>query len=397
MTEATLPSSPWLRSPLWDGIWLLSGLWLVLLALLLQQTSLEWFYISGTFTLWLAHRFGTTYLAFCSPTYHSLIQKHSFRFILAPLLIGFGVFGFLLLPQTWIPFNRIQRIMLLGFVDYFFSLYHFAVQHYGVVSIYRVRAGQRPDASQKRWEKLYCLGMGGGMVLIAEILHGTSFLAQWHEMPFPQVKEPHTILEGLDADLIYRCLFAGMLWVAVCTAFLGMIELRRGTASLPKLLYILSLGGLGIAAFYLDPFTFLMIWNLQHWLVALGLTSHMAVNGAHLSISQDRHHGSAWYRFWNRINRHRWSTLAVLVLCSIVLTPFFEVDTTSESDRYGHLLFPVILQLLENSTLLIILVGLGFSTGFIHYLMDRSLFRFSHPATRQRSLPLLLSSFSKTK
>jgi hypothetical protein len=47
------------------------------------------------------------------------------------------------------------------------------------------------------------------------------------------------------------------------------------------------------------------------------------------------------------------------------------------------------MELLENSNWFILLVGIGIATGFLHYLMDRAVYRFSDFETRLSARKLL--------
>ncbi len=54
-------------------------------------------------------------------------------------------------------------------------------------------------------------------------------------------------------------------------------EFRSG-GSLPRLLYLLQMGVMVGAAFVLDPFRFLVLWTIQHWMAAVGLVSFLGGN-----------------------------------------------------------------------------------------------------------------------
>ena len=73
----------------------------------------------------------------------------------------------------------------------------------------------------------------------------------------------------------------------------------------------------------------------------------------------------------------------------MILTPFFEIEAASSGARYSELIFPSLMFWLENSTWVIILVGLGLATGFLHYFMDRAVYRFSDEETRMTAKNLL--------
>jgi TonB family protein len=66
-----------------------------------------------------------------------------------------------------------------------------------------------------------------------------------------------------------------------------------------------------------------------------------------------------------------------------VLLPIFEVEANRETGTYyGDRIFGALATQLRTSTWVPALVALGFATGFIHYLLDRSVYRMSDPKVR---------------
>ena len=130
-------NSFWLRSPAWDGFWMLSGIWLPILLLALSRAdqALQILLIVSVFALWLPHRFATAYNAFCTPAYRTLVLSHKKRFIALPLLIIAGTFLFVFAPRQVLALSAMTRIQILATIFFLYNSYHFAVQHYGVLSI----------------------------------------------------------------------------------------------------------------------------------------------------------------------------------------------------------------------------------------------------------------------
>ena len=57
---------------------------------------------------------------------------------------------------------------------------HFAAQHFGLLSLYRSRAGRSADASTRRLDRWFALVVGGGFVVIANALTGSiAFQDRW--------------------------------------------------------------------------------------------------------------------------------------------------------------------------------------------------------------------------
>jgi hypothetical protein len=77
---------------------------------------------------------------------------------------------------------------------------------------------------------------------------------------------------------------------------------------------------------------------------------------------------------------------------SLVLLPLFEVEANRESGTYyGDRIFGAFATQLRTSSWVPALLALGFATGFIHYLLDRSVYRMSDPQVRAAASGLLMS------
>ena len=86
--------SPWVRGPGWDGLWMLSGLWLAPIVLWLsrgyadpEESPLDSLYFGLTALFWIGHRLCSTYLAFCTEAYRPLLRTQPMRFVVIPLLV----------------------------------------------------------------------------------------------------------------------------------------------------------------------------------------------------------------------------------------------------------------------------------------------------------------------
>src|SRR4051812_11376218 len=142
-------SSRWVRGPLWDGFWMLSGLWLVPIVLWLaygysdpESSPLDLLYFGLTALFWIGHRLCSTYLAYCTEAYRPLLRSEPIRFIALPLLVTAACFAIFLPPDAALPWTRQERLIAMAIVDYAWVTYHFAAQHFGALSLYRTRAGR---------------------------------------------------------------------------------------------------------------------------------------------------------------------------------------------------------------------------------------------------------------
>ena len=141
--------SPWVRGPVWDGVWVLSMFWLVPLALCLahgyaqpESSPLDLFYFGVTALFWIGHRLCSTWLAYCTEAYRPLLRAQPVRFVVLPLLLTVTCFLVFLPSDSALPWTREERLVALAMLDYALVTYHFAAQHFGALSLYRARVGR---------------------------------------------------------------------------------------------------------------------------------------------------------------------------------------------------------------------------------------------------------------
>jgi len=131
-------------------------------------------------------------------------------------------------------------------------------------------------------------------------------------------------------------------------------------------------------------FLFLVVWTSQHWIVATGLASQTP--GAEPTPKTDH----LFRRALHQLNIRPWAILLFLTALSIFLLPLFEVEANREvGTYYGDRIFGVLATQLRTSSWVPALLALGFASGFIHYLLDRSVFRMSEPQVRMAAAGLL--------
>jgi hypothetical protein len=162
-------------------------------------------------------------------------------------------------------------------------------------------------------------------------------------------------------------------------------ETRAPRSSLPRVLYILGLAAMvAIALQPRGPFFFLVIWTSQHWILATGLASQTPSGEPAPANGTVR-------RLFHALNARPWAILLVLVVASVLLLPFFEVEGNRQGvgTYYGDRIFGAVAEGLRTSSWVPALVALGFATGFVHYLLDRSVYRMSDPRVREAACGLL--------
>lgn len=383
--EQTVPrtTSAWLHGPLWDVVWLHGALWLAPLALWLVYAQpgpganpLDLLYFALTALFWIGHRLSSVWLAYCTEAYRPLLRAQPLRFVALPVAVSAACFAWFLPPDDALPWTRAERLVALALVDYAFVTHHFAAQHFGALSLYRARAGGTQTAAARRRDRLFALGVGGLLVLLADALAGAvAYQTLW-------------LADGAVGTWLVSAQqgLRGAAILALLVATGGMLaaELRAERVSVPRLLYVLGVAAM--VAIALQPrsaFLFLVLWNAQHWLLATGLASRTP-------SAEPAPARGAVRRALHALNTRPWAMLLLLAGASILLLPLFEVEANREGGTYyGDRLYGAAAAALRESSWLPALVALGFATGFVHYALDRSLYRLSDPAVREAARGLL--------
>ena len=360
---------------------MLSALWLAPLALWLangqaRSGALDTLYAAITALFWIGHRLGSAWLAYATEAYRPLLRAAPVRFLFLPLLGVTACFAILLPSDSALPFTRMERFIALAILDYAASTYHFGAQHFGALSLYRARAGLAADPGARRRDRLFALGVGGALVLVADALAGAAayqklWLDNWRPAWFAPPVEP--IRDGL------------LLLLAAATAAMLLAEARANHRSLPRILYILGLAVMvAIALQPRSPFLFLVIWSSQHWILACGLVSRVP-------RLEPFPAGGRLRRALHALNSRGWALMLLVILVSVLLLPVFEVEANwpDSGPYFGDRIFGQFAVGLRTSSFVPLLLALGFASGFVHYLLDRSVFRLSDSQVRSAARGLL--------
>ena len=374
----------WIKSPAWDFVWVLNALWLAPLVFLLawghddvRASPVDGLFFALTVPLWFGHRVSSAWLAYATPSYRPLLATQRLRFVVAPLAIAMACFALLLAPERVLPMPLTERVVWFAVLDYLLVSHHFAAQHFGLLSLYRARAGRASDSIARRLDRWFALVVGGGFVVVAEALAGSiAFQERWID----------PLLGPGGSGVFARTLRdGGIVFVVILTVLMLRVELRSQRPSPPRVAYVLGVSAMVLFAFLArDPFLFIVLWSVQHWSAAMGLASLAASGGAQAP-------GTHWQRLLAPINRRGWAVLLVLAVVSTLLLPVMEVEAVSDEYAYADRIFGAAAQWLRSSPFVPALLALGFATGFIHYLLDRAAFRFSSPDVRQAARGLLQS------
>ncbi len=370
----------WIKSPAWDLVWVLNTVWLAPLVFLLgldhddvRASPVDWLFFVLAVPLWFGHRVSSAWLAYATPAYRPLLATQRLRFVVAPLAIAVACFAVLLAPESVLPMPLTERVVCLAVLDYLLVSHHFATQHFGLLSLYRARAGRSSDANARRLDRWFALVVGGGFVVLANALAGSiAFQDRWID----------PLLGEALSDTVARTLRDGsMVVVVTITALMLRVELRSQRPSPPRVAYVVGVSAIVLFGF-LNPFLFLVLWSVQHWSAAMGLASLAASGGAQAT-------GAHWQRLLAPINRRGWAVLLVLAVVSTLLLPVLEVEAVTDEYAYADRIFGEAALWLRSSSFVPALLALGFATSFIHYVLDRAAFRFSSPDVRQAARGLL--------
>jgi hypothetical protein len=379
-----LPSTSmrWIKNPVWDLVWVLNPLWLAPLVFLLMRghddaraSPVDWLFFALAVPLWFGHRVSSAWLAYATPGYRPLLKTQRLRFVVAPLAIAFACFVLLLAPESALSMPLTERVVWLAVLNYLLVSHHFAAQHFGLLSLYRARAGRPSDAIARRLDRSFALVVGGGLVVLAEALAGSiAFQERWID----------PLLGAGWSDVLARTLRdGGVLCVLILTGLMLGVELRSQRPSLPRAAYVLGVSAMVLVGFLArDPFVFIVLWSVQHWSAAMGLASLAASGGTEAPCTR-------WQRLLAPINRRGWAVLLVLAVVSVLLLPVMEVEAVTDEYAYADRIFGEAARWLRSSPFVPALLAVGFASGFVHYLLDRAAFRFSSPEVRQAARGLL--------
>jgi hypothetical protein len=246
----------WIRGPWWDCCWILSGLPIGLGLVMLSPTV--YLVLALTLLLEHGHLLSPLALAWSHAGFRQIIRRHPTKYIgvpvaliLAASAIGIATFLFADLHVNIGLKVRVnladykQPFVIMVVLYWLCNAYHFGMQNFGVLSIYRRKSG----SGNRRADMAYCLF----------IQAAASFL----------VFVPHLGLDRDDAwDLYIPIAFASVLAMMLWESRLS-----------PRILFILT-DAAGLALMFWSGLWGFAIWSVNHWLVAIGLSSHVYANNA---------------------------------------------------------------------------------------------------------------------
>ena len=379
--------SGWIQSPGWDIVWMFSALWggalflgATLAAPLMTLVALIFLFDRMASAL---HNWSTTYLVFFSSLLSEERRRHPWVYYGVPGLIvtvsfALGLYtsghqrytagrGFT--ADLW-PWGLYLALFWVG------HFWHFGQQDFGVLSIYRTRAGQSASID-RRVDRFFTAMM---MFLVQPVVYlclvtSTAFTEMFHT----------TI--PVSAEL-GRSLAGGAVAVgALLSVGVGGFELSKPKRSLPKLLYIfviflhpVLLYGAVQAKAETVAFLYLFAYLWSHWLIAVGLSARI---------------NSRYYR--TRGDSPFMAMLRHLAVMGFIIGLVYLVVEgnkqyllfNTDGFRYKEILAGIP----PEQTLVVGLVlGYFLAEQLLHYYADRRLFRFRDPGVRRKVEPLLFGN-----
>ena len=152
VVEAKRTSGRWLESAWWDGVFLMNALWLApLLALAWMagraDAACAAFLKLGAVLLWGGHLLSPVVAAWRSPRLRASMREDPGRWIYRPLAVLAAGVALGLLGLTRSGATGAYTLLLVVFVVW--NTWHFAGQHFGVLSIYRRIVGAHDDGARR--------------------------------------------------------------------------------------------------------------------------------------------------------------------------------------------------------------------------------------------------------
>ncbi len=386
-SSPTLPlaGASWIQSARWDLFWMFAGLWGAGLILLATGAPALAGGLLGLLVLERAvattHAWSTTWMVLGSDLLAEERRDDPWKYRWKPL--GIAAFA-LALGVTVGTTQRFPTDGRLGPELWAWALYialfwvghfwHFGNQDFGVLTLYRARAGQ--DAPRdRRVDKLYTALM---MFVVQPVL----FVALLGSTAFGELVRS---LLPLPAALLPIASDAAVSVAVLATLAMVVFESAKPKRSVPKLLYVgviflhpallysaLRSGSETLGLLYVVTY----LWS--HWFIAVGLVSR--INTRHYR-SRGETGGFAALRHVAVVG----GIAGVVILATAPYTDYVLFNTPQFA-------YKSVLDAIAPARAWIIGLAMGFflAEQLVHYYCDRCLFRFRDPRVRRKVAPLVL-------
>jgi hypothetical protein len=269
------------------------------------------------------------------------------------LIVAFFLL-FFSLPYKLFPADTDTRLKIYGIIVFPYLYYHYALQHYGILVMYRSRANQKLSSFHRKFEKLFC-HLTVSLTVTALILRN-----------FYELKVGSWSLSGLFRTPSVDWNILAWIIIIPTSSVYFFLELRNQNRSIPKMLYAFSMPLMSLVLTLKDFYLSWMLIDIQHTLAIFGLGGHFMTNYA--VIERKVNPKKTMLRYYG-----------YLLLTSTVLSIiyYFFSAQGSGDNRLGAILKGVIPQIEEENPLRIFFFALFVGQGIAHYYFDKLAFSFS--------------------
>lgn len=343
----------WIRSPGWDLFWVLSMVPCSFLAWgVAEVISVNWTLAVVSIPLWGGHTFAPIFLAWLHPEFRKATMMESRKYLWLPLMgillitffgmmAGLGLTNFI--GDQGEHFNGL--ILLLD-IYVLWSSYHSAAQNFGVLSLYRARAGVEDQRERSR-DRFFCFAIVCFIVPFGIV--------------FPNEGLGHLLrqLGGYPSESFLLWTSRLIIFVSVAlTAYMIFLEKQNWkSTSLARSLFIFNLGILPTLMFWKPILVFGYLIN--HWLVAISFAAQT------LSMKQN----SKVYE--------KFPVMVVgLIVVSLLSAKLLVLHSETARFTQGYI------RVGEISAAIGALLGLRFAFGYLHFYYDRFLYGNHHAARK---------------
>lgn len=307
----------------------------------------------------ISHTYFSMYLCTFHPEYRKISSKNPIRFHLVPLTIIITLTALFLVPQYWLPWDHTTRLSFYALLIFPFTYWHYALQHYGVIAIYRSRTKQKLTPLHFKMEKAFCH-------LSTTVLISALTLKYFYDVKFGQF--------SLSQFLNVQNFNWTFISFAILTPFilsLTYLELKNPKTSNTKLMYLWSMYFMTSVVALDSLLISIALVDMQHFLVVLGLGTHMLAKSEETKLLKSK---------TKSILTHK---LMAFCSISIVLSAlYYYFQAHGVNDKAYFLIFDGIIPKSSPNMLQNLFFGLFISFGIAHYYYDRMAFKFSDPDTR---------------
>jgi hypothetical protein len=369
---------PWIQSPLWDGFWMFSGIWGSAL-LFLGSVAFGWqrtatVLFAGNAIIAIYHSWSTIFMVLGSPCLRTVREENRTRYVYVPIAIvcvgmiaGLFTGRELIFPSTaHYGYEYWPWVVYLG-LFWIGHFWHFSRQDFGVLSIYRARAGQN-DPEARRTDRFFTIAM---MIIIQPILYvSVGISSPLGEAFYSFIPVSPNVVQNISGFAFE--LASGLTIVVV------FLEVFRPNTSLPKLAYYCIMLAHSAVFYFADSefkLFFFTTYLWSHWFVAIGLVSRINTS----------HHKQNGVKPFKASVRH-WGTISAIVCVLAFLTRDIEDFAVFSGREYKQILATFTP---DQGLFIGLVLGAFLAEQLLHYYCDRSLFRMRAPEIRKTIGPLL--------